>query len=58
MGDEWNELRDKSPTVKIESLADESPSPARHKGKRKKDPVDDKDAIRTLAYAFHSAHRG
>ena len=50
----------RAPTEKIESLAEESPSPARHKGKRKKDPdpVDDKDAIRTLAYAFHSAYRG
>ena len=60
MGDDWNEPRDKGPTEKIESLAEESPSPARHKGKRKKDPdpVDDKDAIHSLAYAFHSAYRG
>ena len=48
----------RAPTEKIESLAEESPSPVRHKGKRKKEPVDDKDAIRTLAYAFHSAYRG
>jgi hypothetical protein len=33
MGDYWNEPRDKGPTEKIESLAEESPSPARHKGK-------------------------
>jgi hypothetical protein len=52
MGDEWNELRDKSPTVKIESLAEESPSPAKHKGKRKKEPVEDKSAVHSLAYAF------
>ena len=58
MGDDWNEPRDKGPTEKIESLAEESPSPERHKGKRKKEPVDDKDAIRTLTYAFHSAYRG
>ena len=58
MGDDWNEPRDKGPTEKIESLAEESPSPARYKGKRKKDPVDEKDAIRTLAYAFHSAYQG
>ena len=59
MGDDWNEPRDKGPTEKIEPLAEERPSPARHKGKRKKysDPVDDKDAIRTLAYAFHSTYR-
>ena len=57
MGDEWNEPRDKGPTEKIESLAEESPSPARHKGKRKK-PVEDKSAVHSLAYAFHSAYRG
>ena len=58
MDDGWNEPRDKGPTEKIEFLAEESPSPARHKGKRKIEPVEDKDAIRTLAYAFHSAYRG
>ena len=57
MGDEWNEPRDKGPTEKIESLAEESPSPVRHKGKRKK-PVEDKSAVHSLAYAFHSAYRG
>jgi hypothetical protein len=34
------------------------PSPARHKGKRKKEPVEDKSAVHSLAYAFHSAYRG
>ena len=58
MGDDWNEPRDKDPTEKIESLAEESPSSARHKGKRKKEPVEDKSAIHSLAYAFHSAYRG
>jgi hypothetical protein len=58
MGDDWNEPRDKGPTENIESLAEESPSPARHKGKRKKEPVEDKSAVHFLAYAFHSAYRG
>ena len=58
MGEEWNEPRDKGPTEKIESLAEESPSPARHKGKRKKEPVEDKSAVHSLAYAFRSAYRG
>jgi hypothetical protein len=58
MGDEWNEPRDKGPTEKIESLAEESPSPERHKEKRKKEPVEDKSAVHSLAYAFHSAYRG
>ena len=57
MGDDWSEPRDKGPTEKIESLAEESPSPARHKGKRKK-PVEDKAAVHSLAYALHSAYRG
>ena len=48
----------RAPTEKIESLAEESPSPARHKGKRKKEPVEDKSAVHSLAYAFHSAYRG
>jgi hypothetical protein len=60
MGDDWNEPRDKGPTEKIESLAEESPSPARHKGKRKKEPasLEDKSAVHSLAYTFHSAYRG
>jgi hypothetical protein len=58
MGDDWNEPRDKGPTEKIESLAEENPSPGRHKGKRKKEPVEDKFAVHSLAYAFHSAYRG
>jgi hypothetical protein len=58
MGDDWNEPRDKGPTQKTEELAEESASPQRHRGKRKKDPVDVKDAIRTLAYTLHSAYRG
>ena len=49
---------DKGPIEKIESLAEKSPSPARHKGKRKKEPVEDKSAVHSLAYAFHSAYRG
>jgi hypothetical protein len=48
----------RAPTEKIESLAEESPSPAKHKGKRKKEPVDDKSADHSLAYAFRSAYRG
>jgi hypothetical protein len=58
MGDDWNEPRDKGPAEKIESLAEESPSPARHKGKRKKEPVEDKSAVHSLVYAFHSAYWG
>ena len=57
MGDDWNKPRDKEPTEKIEPLAEESPSPGRHKGK-KKEPVEDKSAVHSLAYAFHSAYRG
>ena len=48
----------RAPQRRIESLAEESPSPARHKGKRKKEPVEDKSAVHSLAYAFHSAYRG
>ena len=48
----------RAPTEKIESLAGESPSPAKHKGKRKKEPVEEKSAVHFLAYAFHSAYRG
>ena len=58
MGDDWNEPRDKGPTQKTEELAEEAPSPQRHKGKRKKEPVEDKSAVHSLAYAFHSAYRG
>jgi hypothetical protein len=50
----------RAPTEKIESLVEESPSPERHKGKRKKEPasLEDKSAVHSLAYAFHSAYRG
>jgi hypothetical protein len=58
MGDDWNKPRDKEPTEKIEPLAEESPSPGRHKGKKKKEPVEDKSAVHSLAYAFHFAYRG
>jgi hypothetical protein len=57
MGDDWNSPEDKGPTEKLESLAEESLSPERHKGKRKKEPVEDKSAVHYLAYAFHSAYR-
>jgi hypothetical protein len=57
MGDDWNSPRDKGPTEKLESLAEESLCPERHKGKRKKEPVEDKSAVHSLAYAFHSAYR-
>jgi len=40
MGDDWNKPRDVGPTEKIESLAEESPSPERYRGKRKKEPVE------------------
>ena len=58
MGNDWNEAREKGPTKETESLAEESPSPGRHKGKRKKEPIEDKSAVHSLAYAFHSAYRG
>ena len=57
MGDDWNSPRDKGPTEKLESLTEESLSPEKHKGKRKKEPVEDKSAVHSLAYAFHSAYR-
>ena len=57
-GSDWNEPRAKVPTEETESLAEESPSHERHKRKRKKEPVEDKSAVHSLAYAFHSAYRG
>jgi len=57
MGDDWNSPRDKGPTEKLESLAEESPSPERHRGKRKKEPVEHKPAVHSLAYALRSAYR-
>jgi len=35
MGNDWNEPLEKGPTKETESLAEESPSPERQKGKRK-----------------------
>ena len=58
MGSDWNEPREKGPTEVTESLAEDSPSHERHKGKRKKEPVEDKSAVHSLAYALHSAYRG
>jgi hypothetical protein len=56
--DDWNKPRDVSPTKNTEALAEESLSPERHKGKRKKEPVEDGSAVHSLACAFHSAYRG
>ena len=42
---------------KTEALAEESHSPERHKGKRKKESVENKSADHSLAYVFHSAYR-
>ena len=56
MGDDWNEPRDKGPE-EVGVLGREEPFPPEAQGKRKKEPVEDKSADHSLAYAFHSAYR-